>query len=106
MVRHLLIAPKHKANLQINIDITDSLSAYLGTNYYGDYIHYKRRDTTPYEQDAYTLIDLGLRFKATDSLAIRAGITNVSAAQPIEYDPYSDLHLQGRALFVGAEYSF
>lgn len=102
----LAYRPKHKANFRVNIDITDSLSAYVGANYYGDYIHYKRRDATPYEQDAYTLIDLGVRFKATNSLTIRAGITNASAAQPIENDPDSDLHLQGRALFVGAEYSF
>jgi outer membrane receptor for ferrienterochelin and colicins len=102
----LAYRPKHKANLRVNIDITDSLSAYIGANYYGKYIHYKRRDATPYEQSAYTLIDLGLRFQATDGLAIRAGITNASAAQPIEDDYESDLHLQGRSLFVGAEYSF
>jgi outer membrane receptor for ferrienterochelin and colicins len=102
----LAYRPKHKANLRVNIDITDSFSAYVGANYYGDYIHYKRRDATPYEQDAYTLIDLGVRFQATDGLAIRAGITNATAAQPIEKDPDSDLHLQGRALFMGAEYSF
>lgn len=102
----LAYRPKHKANVRVNIDLTDSLSAYVGANYYGDYIHYKRRDATPYEQSAYTLINLGMRFQATDGLAIRAGITNASAAQPIEKDPDSDLHLQGRALFVGAEYSF
>jgi len=102
----LAYRPKHKANLRVNMDITDSLSAFVGANYYGDYIHYKRRDATPYEQSAYTLIDLGLRFQATDGLALRAGITNASAAQPIEDDPESDLHLQGRAFFVGAEYTF
>jgi outer membrane receptor for ferrienterochelin and colicins len=102
----LAYRPKHKANLRVNMDITDSLSAFVGANYYGDYIHYKRRDATPYEQSAYTLIDLGFRFQATDGLALRAGITNASAAQPIEDDPESDLHLQGRALFVGAEYTF
>lgn len=102
----LAYRPKHKANLRVNIDISDSLSAYLSANYYGDYIHYKRRDATPYKQDAYTLIDLGIRFQATDGLALRAGITNASQAQPIEKDPDSDLHTQGRALFFGAEYSF
>jgi outer membrane receptor for ferrienterochelin and colicins len=102
----LAYRPKHKANLRVNMDITDSFSAFVGANYYGDYIHYKRRDATPYEQSAYTLIDLGFRFQATDGLALRAGITNASAAQPIEDDPESDLHLQGRALFVGAEYTF
>jgi outer membrane receptor for ferrienterochelin and colicins len=102
----LAYRPKHKANLRVNMDITDSLSAFVGANYYGDYIHYKRRDATPYTQIAYTLIDLGFRFQATDGLALRAGITNASAAQPIEDDPESDLHLQGRALFVGAEYTF
>lgn len=102
----LAYRPKHKANIGLNLTITDSLSAYIGANYYGDYIHYLRRDVTPYEQDSYTLIDISVRYQATQYLALRAGITNASAVQPIEDSPDSDLHLQGRAVFVGAEYSF
>jgi outer membrane receptor for ferrienterochelin and colicins len=102
----LAYRPEHKANIQVNLDFTDSLSAYVGANYYGDYIHLKRRDATPYEQDGYTLIKLGVRFEATQALVLRAGITNATAEQPIEDDPTSDLHLQGRALFIGAQYNF
>jgi outer membrane receptor for ferrienterochelin and colicins len=102
----LAYRPKHKANIGVNLAFTDSLSAYVGANYYGEYIHYLRRDVTPYEQDSYTLIDISLRYQATQDLAIRAGITNAGAVQPIEDSPNSDLHLQGRAVFVGAEYGF
>jgi outer membrane receptor for ferrienterochelin and colicins len=102
----LAYRPMHKANLRITADFSNSLSAYLGVNYYGDYIDYRRRDPTPYEQDAYILVDIGFRFQATQSFALRAGITNVTGTQPIEDNPDSDLHLQGRAVFAGAEYRF
>jgi outer membrane receptor for ferrienterochelin and colicins len=98
--------PEHKANIGVNLAFTDSLTAYVGVNYYGEYIHYLRRDVTPYEQDSYTLIDMSVRYQATQGLALRAGVTNATAVQPIEESPDSDLHLQGRTVFVGAEYSF
>lgn len=102
----LAYRPEHKANIGFNIAFTDSLTAYVGANYYGEYIHYLRRDVTPYEQDSYTLIDISVRYQATQELALRAGITNATAVQPIEDSPDSDLHLQGRIVFFGAEYSF
>jgi outer membrane receptor for ferrienterochelin and colicins len=102
----LAYRPEHKANIGINVAFTDSLTAYVGANYYGEYIHYKRRDATPYEQDSYTLIDISVRYQATQELALRAGITNAGAVQPIEDSPDSDLHLQGRSVFFGAEYRF
>ncbi|MFT6952809.1 MAG: outer membrane receptor for ferrienterochelin and colicins [Paraglaciecola sp.] len=102
----LAYRPEHKANIGINVAFTDSLTAYVGANYYGEYIHYKRRDATPYEQDSYTLIDISMRYQATQELAFRAGITNATAVQPIEDSPDSDLHLQGRSVFFGAEYRF
>jgi outer membrane receptor for ferrienterochelin and colicins len=102
----LAYRPEHKANIGINVAFTDSLTAYVGANYYGEYIHYKRRDATPYEQDSYTLINISMRYQATQELAFRAGITNATAVQPIEDSPDSDLHLQGRSVFFGAEYRF
>lgn len=102
----LAYRPEHKANIGINVTFTDSLTAYVGANYYGEYIHYLRRDVTPYEQDSYTLVDISVRYQATQDLALRAGITNATAVQPIEDSPDSDLHLQGRSVFFGAEYSF
>jgi outer membrane receptor for ferrienterochelin and colicins len=102
----LAYRPKHNVNLRINYDLTDALSTYVGANYYGDYIHYRNRDVVPYKQSAYTLVDVGVRFQATELLALRGGITNTGSAQPIEKDLDSDIHLQGRAIFVGAEFNF
>lgn len=102
----LAYRPKHKANIQVNFDITDALSTYVGANYYGDYIDYRRRDATPYVQDAYTLIDLGARYQLSEKIAFRGGMTNVTGVHPIVDNPDSDLHLQGRAIFLGAEITF
>lgn len=104
--KELAYRPKHKANLQFNVSISDSVTAFAAASYYGDYIHYRRRDATPYNQDAYTLIDLGIRYEAQNGLSLRAGVTNAGAAQPKEDDSDSDIHLQGRAIYIGSSFSF
>lgn len=88
------------------MSISDSVTAFAAASYYGDYIHYRRRDATPYNQDAYTLIDLGIRYEAQNGLSLRAGVTNAGAAQPKEDDSDSDIHLQGRAIYIGSSFSF
>lgn len=79
----------------------DDLASYVHLNYFGDHIGNRNQDLSSYSQ-----IDLGMSYQLNQSLGLRVGMTNAGDEQPVLNDPTSDMILQGRAVFVDANYRF
>jgi outer membrane receptor for ferrienterochelin and colicins len=93
--------PENMVNAKIDWQVIDDVSVYAQMNYYGAHVGNRGQDLS-----GYTRIDLGGSYFVTDALKLKLGLTNVTDEQPVLDEPTTDMILQGRAVFIGASYSF
>ena len=93
--------PENTGNVKVSWQVIDSVSLYTNVNYYGEHLNSRKN-----EMSGYSLVDLGLNYKISDDIKLKAGITNLTDEQPVLDDPASEAILQGRSVFVGGTFSF
>lgn len=99
--KSLSYRPDNVANVKVDWQAMDDISLYAQANYYGTHVGNRGQDLS-----GYTRIDIGGNYYVNDALKLKLGLTNLTDEQPVLDDPSSDMILQGRAMFVGASYSF
>ncbi|KAF0093558.1 MAG: iron complex outermembrane recepter protein [Puniceicoccaceae bacterium 5H] len=100
----LIYQPEHSGSVTLDWRPTDVLSFYTTAEYIGEqYIQASTRGTAT--QSAYTLFDVGLRYKVSESFTCRTGILNIGDKR-IERTESSEYNEDGRRYFVSATYHF
>ncbi|MCE9687290.1 TonB-dependent receptor [Shewanella sp. AS16] len=99
--KSLSYRPENTVNAKFDWQVIDDLNLYAQLNYYGEHLGNRGQ-----ELSGYSRIDLGGNYFVSSALKLKLGLTNLTDEQPVLDEPTSDMILQGRALFVGASYSF
>lgn len=92
--------PRRMTNISLNWDATSKITTWAQYNYRGD-IHTSSTTRLP----SYEFTDLGLVYKATENLNLKAGIYNVMNTVVTEEDGYNTV-LDGRRITAGLNYKF
>ncbi|XPF93347.1 TonB-dependent receptor domain-containing protein [Colwellia sp. RE-S-Sl-9] len=93
--------PENTGNVKVSWQVIDSVSLYTNVNYYGEHLNSRTE-----EMSGYSLVDLGVNYKVSNAIQLRAGMANVTDEQPVLDEPTSEAILQGRSLFIGGTFSF
>lgn len=95
--------PRHMANLSLNWAATQSLDLWSNANYRSS----NRDSNSGTKYEAYTLVDIGARYKLNKNTQLLAGIYNLFDADPKRETSWGEYgQLEGRRYNLGARIEF
>ncbi len=95
--------PRHMANVSLTWATTQSLDLWSNANYRSS----NRDSNSGTEYEAYTLVDIGARYKLNKNTQLLAGIYNLFDADPKRTTSWGDYgQLEGRRYNLGARIEF
>lgn len=96
--------PKHMFNTTLDWDYDDQLSTWGRVNYRSKTSDYLSRTTMAKGKPSYSMLDVGVNYKATPQVKIAAGVYNILDKR-IDMDSYNYV-LDGRRYNLGVVYNF
>ncbi|MGI3129543.1 TonB-dependent receptor domain-containing protein [Halopseudomonas pachastrellae] len=102
--RDMTYKPEHSANATLDWDATERLALNVSARYTGtQYISVSTSGNTA--KEAYTIYDMGGRYRVGEGLTLGAGVLNLFDEQ-IENDDWSDFNEDRRQVYASIEYQF
>ncbi|GAL04047.1 colicin I receptor precursor [Photobacterium aphoticum] len=96
--------PRHLANLDVNWQVTDTLTAFMRVNYIGEQVitNPSRENVTV---SGYSLVGLGASYQF-EALTLKGGVNNLFNTVLDEEDDYYGYTEKGRSVFLNATVAF